>query len=114
FGRAFGRACPCALVALFAVCPARAQTSSPFGNTPPPGFQSAPQPAGVPRQPTSPTPPAQPPADGQIIARVEGRPITQAAFDRIAAPYFARLRAQLGDNFKDEVLRSARQNVLDE
>ncbi len=113
-GHAFRRASPCVLVSLFAFGSALAQTSSPFGTSAPNGSQPAPQPAVPQRQAASnPAAPA-PGADAQVIARVEGRAITQAQFDRIAGPYFVRMRAQLGDNFKGEILKSARQAVLDE
>ena len=48
------------------------------------------------------------------IARVEGRAITQADFDRVATPYFAQLRATMGAKFNAEVQRTADWNVLDE
>ena len=105
---AIRRARSCALMTLLALGSAFAQ-SSPFGNSTPNGSAPAPQPAPRPAQT-----PAAVGTDAIIIARVEGRPITQGMYDRIAGPYFARMKAQLGDNFKGEVLKSARQTVLDE
>jgi parvulin-like peptidyl-prolyl isomerase len=49
-----------------------------------------------------------------VIARVDGRPITQRDFDAVAIPYFARLRADFGANFEKDVLGIANHNVLDE
>ena len=105
---AIRRAGACALMTVFALGSAFAQ-SSPFGNSTPNGSAPAPQPA--PRQTQAPAPAG---TDAIVIARVEGRPITQGMYDRIAGPYFARMKAQFGDNFKGEVLKSARQTVLDE
>jgi parvulin-like peptidyl-prolyl isomerase len=67
---------------------------------------------GAPPQTSTPPPP---PSDSPIIAKVEGRPITQRDYDRIAIPYFARLQQQLGDGLKDEHLRKyAEYNVFNE
>jgi hypothetical protein len=78
------------------------------------------------QRPTSPAPPAQPPAAAPparpapppgaatVIARIEGTPITQADFDRIAIPYFARMRAQFGSGFEGDIVKIANHNVLDE
>jgi len=49
-----------------------------------------------------------------VIARVQGRPITQRDYDRIAEPYFARLKAQLGPGFDGDLKKTAIHNVLDE
>ncbi len=84
--------------------------------TPPGSVPGAPVP-GAPGATTPPrsTPPPPPASDSPIIARVEGRPITQRDYDRIAGPYFARLQEQLGDGLKDEHLRKyAEYNVFNE
>jgi hypothetical protein len=49
----------------------------------------------------------------QVIARVGGRPITQHDWDRVATPYFAQLKAELGDRFAS-VEPVAKKNVLNE
>jgi hypothetical protein len=49
-----------------------------------------------------------------VIARVEGRDVTQADFDRIALPYFGQLKAQFGAGFDAAMQRTAALNVLDE
>src|SRR5262249_55760438 len=73
---------------------------------------------GVPvwaRPPSQPTPQQAPaPQASPVIARVEGRDITQAEFDRVAQPYFQMLRAQLGPSFAGDMLTMASFNVLDE
>ena len=71
-----------------------------------PGSTSTPA-SGRPSATVTPVPP-------QVIARVEGRPITQTAYDRVATPYFAQLRTQMGDAFQGETVNSAKQNVLNE
>ena len=88
-------------------------------------FWKNPQPP-APAQPPSQTPapaPARPPQQqqqqaaapgAQVIARVEGRPITEAEFDRIADPYFARIRADVGDGFEGDLKKIAVHNVFDE
>src|SRR5262245_54641099 len=117
-----------ALVAVLIGVPAPAQTPSakpsPWGGAQPiPPGGSAPQappgssaPTGTtstaPTTPTTPQATAPAPA-APVIARVEGRPITQRDWDRVATPYFAQLRAQLGDRFA-EVQTTAKQNVLNE
>ena len=92
-------------------------------NTPPPPTGPAvpglrpPAVPGAPRQQPPPnTPPATSPATAAVpaIARVEGRPITQRDYDRLAEPYFARLRAQMGDAFTADVRKTAAHNVLNE
>ncbi|HET9327012.1 MAG TPA: peptidyl-prolyl cis-trans isomerase [Candidatus Eisenbacteria bacterium] len=86
-----------------------AQPTSPFWGTSPPNnpnpFASPlPQPAQAsPRQPASP-----------VIARVEGREITEDEYDKIADPYFAQLKAQFGASFDRNMQRTASLNVLDE
>ncbi len=62
-----------------------------------------------PASPAVPAPPASP-----AIAMVGARSITQDDFDRIAQPYFQRLRTQLGAGFTPEMERVASFNVLDE
>src|SRR5947208_7423933 len=61
-------------------------------------------------------PPAPPPAPppSPVIARIEGRPITQQDFDRIGQPYFERLRAEMKKGFTPEVQKLANKNVIDE
>ena len=49
-----------------------------------------------------------------MIARVEGRGITKADFDRSWGPYFAQLRATMGGSFTADVRRTAELNVFDE
>jgi peptidyl-prolyl cis-trans isomerase D len=90
---------------------ALAQSSSPFGNIAPPGGQ----PNRLPTTAPQPTAPAQPtPGVTKLLARVEGRPITQDQYDRIVNPYLARLRAQMGPAFTDDVVKMARKNAFDE
>jgi parvulin-like peptidyl-prolyl isomerase len=48
-----------------------------------------------------------------VIARVEGRPITQRDWDRIASPYFAQLKSEFGDRFPS-IEPVAKKNVLNE
>lgn len=55
-----------------------------------------------------------PPPSSPVIARVEGRPITQDDFDRVARPYFDRLRAEMKQGFTEDVRKLASHNVLDE
>jgi parvulin-like peptidyl-prolyl isomerase len=57
------------------------------------------------------TPPA---PTSPVIARVEGRSITQEDFDRIAQPYLERLRAEMGPGFNAEVRQHANYNVIQE
>ncbi|MGH7729917.1 MAG: peptidylprolyl isomerase, partial [Candidatus Eiseniibacteriota bacterium] len=84
---------------------ARAQSSNPFGLQPrqPTTAQRAPRQGLAPAVPTSP-----------VIARIEGREITQMEFDRIAQPYFRTLRGQFGAGFAGDIHRLAMFNVLDE
>ncbi len=73
---------------------------------------------GVPQHAMSPNAPppqsAPPPSAAPLIARVDGRPITQRDYDRLAEPYFARLRGQLGEGFTGDIRKMAVHNVLDE
>jgi len=57
---------------------------------------------------------APPAAASPVIARIEGRDVTQADFDRIAVPYFRTVRAELGARFDGNVQKIATFNVLDE
>ena len=81
----------------------------------PPAETPTPTPTPAPARPQqrpqqqAPAPPA-----AQVIARVEGRPITQAEFDNIANPYFARIRADVGDGFEGDLKKIAVHNVFDE
>jgi parvulin-like peptidyl-prolyl isomerase len=71
-------------------------------------------PTRIPQQPPQTPPPAPPPPASPVIARVDGRGVTQADFDRIAVPYYQTLRAQLGSGFNDNIQRVAAFNVIDE
>jgi len=87
-----------------------------------PPQQPAPSPPPARRPPASRTPsappvtatPAAPRAASAVIARIEGRPLTQSDFDRVALPYFARMRAQFGKGFEGDIVKIANHNVLDE
>jgi len=93
-------------------CP-RASAQTPGGQPPLPVWAQPPQSRTSP--PAERPPQNQPsPAASTVIARVEGRPITQLDFDRVAQPYFAMLRSQYGASFEGDVLRIASLNVLDE
>src|SRR5438093_3037372 len=61
-------------------------------------------------------PPAPPPAPppSPLIARIEGRPITQQDFDRVGQPDFERLKAEMKKGFTPEVQKLANKNVIDE
>ena len=85
--------------------------SSPFwGSTGP----KQPNPA-QPSQATQQTQPAAPPvAASPVIARIEGRGITQADFDRVAQPYFTMLKGQYRASFDANLQHTASLNVLDE
>ncbi|MEQ1832037.1 MAG: peptidyl-prolyl cis-trans isomerase [Candidatus Eisenbacteria bacterium] len=123
FGALERAACTSLTVAvLVSLAPdARAQSSSPFGATAPgtppasspfgSGPASAVPPATRPVAPARPTARAAAPA---VLARVEGRDITQAEFDVIAVPYFARLRNEMGAGFTPDVQKLARKNVFEE
>ena len=91
----------------------------PTGNPTVPGTQ----PPMVPGAPSQTQPPQQAPpqieaqqaqAEAQVIARVQGRPITQRDYDRLAEPYFDRLKTQLGSAFSGDLKKTAVHNVLDE
>ena len=77
-----------------------------------PGTPSA-APATPAKPPTTTARPASVP-DSALVARVNGRPITRVAYDRLGDPYFERLRLQLGPALTPEIMRSARLNVLNE
>src|SRR5438093_8300118 len=101
-----------ALGGFVVACP-RVLAQAPGGQPPLPVWAQPPQsrtppPAERPPQ-NGPSPAASP-----VIARVEGRPITQLDFDRVAQPYFAMLRSQYGASFEGDLLRIASLNVLDE
>jgi len=119
-----------ALALLALACGARAahaQSSTPFWeqpSQPPPATAPAPLPRRIPatpapatpqgQQPPAQTTPAIPAKPSPVIARIEGRSISQADFDRIALPYFARLKAQLGAGYEGDIVKIANHNVLDE
>lgn len=88
-----------------------------LGQQPPPGSPnpSAPAPpaATAPARRT-PTPATTAPAAARVIARVGGREVTQAEFDRVGQPYFAKLKGELGAGFTPELQRMANFNVFDE
>lgn len=90
-----------------ATAPGTPPASSPFGSGPATTAPPASRPAGPAR-------PAARAAAPAVLARVEGRDITQAEFDAIAVPYFARLRSEMGANYTPEVQKLARKNVFDE
>ena len=109
------------------IAPAHAQTPAPKPPVkpwerpvPPSGPPQGQQPLvpGVPQRAPSPNAPppqsAPPPSAAPVIARVDGRPITQRDYDRLAEPYFARLRGQLGEGFTGDIRKMAVHNVLDE
>ena len=105
-----------ALATLAAMLPdalAQAPPNDPFWRQ---GQPAPPQPAApATPAPAAPRPaaPASAPA-ARVIARIDGRPITQLDFDRVAEPYFQTVRAQLGGNLSGEMLRMANFNVFDE
>jgi len=77
-----------------------------------------------PKTPASPVPappaggktPA-PPAPGTLpaaILRVEEKTFTQEDFDRIADPYYERLKIQLGGTLEGDLLKVAKKNVVNE
>jgi parvulin-like peptidyl-prolyl isomerase len=86
-----------------------------WGQPQPP--QTTPPAAPVPATPPAQRPPPQQqqaPAASPVIARIEGRSITQLDFDRLAQPYFQRLRSEMGSGFSGDVQKIASFNVLDE
>ena len=92
--------------------PAPSPHADPFGilNQQPPG-----NPLGTPT--TSQRPPQQQkqaPVASPVIARVEGRAITQADFDRIALPYFASLMGQSEKSLTPDMRKLASLQVRDE
>ena len=89
--------------------PSAAQ-GSPWSGVRPPGSQA---PAPPPRSVPAGARPA-PVPDSALVARVNGRPITRLAYDRLGDPYFERLRAQMGPALTPEVMKTARLNVLNE
>ena len=120
--RALRRWSPATAVALLVAGAVFAQSSSPFGSTVP-GSPPSGSPFGTPPpggttpaapKPASPAPTARAAAASPVLARVEGRDITQAQFDAIASAYFTRLRAEMGSQFTPDVQKLARKNVFDE
>ncbi len=81
-----------------------------FAQFPLPGWSGQQQQPQQPQQQQNPAPAPAPP----VIARVAGRPITQRDYDRVAQPYFAQLRTQMGERFSGDVVTMAKFNVLDE
>ncbi|HEY3216303.1 MAG TPA: peptidyl-prolyl cis-trans isomerase [Candidatus Eisenbacteria bacterium] len=59
-------------------------------------------------------PPPAPAPEAPVVARVQGRPITQRDFDRVAQPYYERLREQLKQGFTAEMQKLAAHGVLSE
>jgi parvulin-like peptidyl-prolyl isomerase len=109
------------LAAVSAAPPASSQSSSgdrfvPFWQQPQPQAPPAGAPATAkpPGNAAPPRPNAPAPTVASVIARVEGRPITQEDFDRIAGPYLRKLRADFGGTLDDNVQSLANFNVLDE
>jgi len=110
---------PVSLLALFLILaaslvsaqqpPTQGNTSPFFGSSPP----KTPNPFGSPMtQQSQPSPPPQ--ASSPVIAKVEGREITEAEFAKVADPYFMQLKAQFGPSFDKNMQRTASLNVLDE
>ena len=60
-----------------------------------------------------PASPGRPPAPGSIAA-VEGIPITQDQFDRLAKPYFEEIHAKINRELTPEETALLRKNVLEE
>ena len=60
---------------------------------------------------TQPSPPA---SGGDVIAVVEGIPIRQFEWDRLAAPYYREVEAEAGRKLSESEQRLLRQNVLHE
>ena len=90
--------------------PQQAQPSQPQ----PPANRVPSTPAPSRRQVATTTATATPATASPVIARIEGRPLTQADFDRVAIPYFGRMRAQFGSGFEGDIVKIANHNVLDE
>jgi parvulin-like peptidyl-prolyl isomerase len=125
-GRALIASVPAAFAAILGAS-FLASAQPPPGQQPDPWGQPQPQqqppanPWGLPTPATAPAqrPPQQQqqapaPAGSPVIARIDGRNITEMDFDRIALPYFQRLKAQFGGGFDGEIKRIATFNVLDE
>ncbi len=100
---------------------ARAQSTpgaTPFPNWNPYGQQQAPPPQQQPAAPPATRTPQQRTAPAATaspaVARVGGRVVTQADFDRVAQPYYQRLRRELGGGFNADLQKLAAVNVLDE
>src|SRR5438045_4118974 len=72
------------------------------------------QPLPVWAQPSHPPQTATAAPPSPVIARVGGRNITQADFDKIAEPYFQQLRSTLGPAFTGDMMKMAQQNVMQE
>src|SRR5205085_6831050 len=78
------------------------------------------RPPGLPQRQSNPNtkaPPSTPPPPAPtspVIARVDGRPLTQQDYDRVAIPYFARLQQQFGAEFNEDIRNFAKKSVLDE
>ncbi|HEY2955568.1 MAG TPA: peptidyl-prolyl cis-trans isomerase [Candidatus Eisenbacteria bacterium] len=118
------RALVAAIAAAFAAIAATsllALAQAPQGQQPAPPWREPQRPPPPPSWPVPMTPPRRPPEQAPpalpaspVIARIEGRDITQMDFDRVAQPYFLRLRAQLGPGFDDATQKLASFNVLDE
>jgi len=68
-------------------------------------------PAAPPRAPAA-NPPAKPTPD--VIGVVDGVPIMQSEWDRLAAPYFQEVEAKAGRKLSDDEKRLLRKNLLDE
>ncbi len=59
-------------------------------------------------------PPAAPRPGSDVIAVVEGIPLTQVEWDRLAQPYFEEVQARAGRPLNDEEKTLLKKNVLDE
>ncbi len=95
--------------------PQNSQPGSPTSVPTPatPARPAAPAPSGPGRQQPAQAAPAVRKAS-PTIARIDGKALTQDDFDRVAIPYFARLKAQLGSGFEGDIVKIANHNVLDE
>ena len=99
---------------------AGAQPSPPSGTQQPPvtsPFGRPQPPPGSPFAPSTPPPQQQAPAplpDSPVIARIEGRPLTQRDYDLVGDPYFQRMRAMYGTAFTGDLKKVAEYNVLNE
>jgi len=100
------------LLAASAIAFAQAPQLPPFLQPQQPPANPFGAPASPPVRAPQQTPSA--PAASAVIARVGNHDITQAEFDRVAQPYFDRLRSELGAGFDADVRRTASFNVLDE